>query len=89
VNTVVAPDDDYGQPQPGGSWLSGSAIGPMGADTRPEFGVAFFAVECARLLAEHDIAVDTDPGRQHVIEIAAADLLRAFGVRPASAPWRS
>jgi hypothetical protein len=61
---TAAAADDYRQPQPGGGWISGPAIGPLGADDRPEFSVQFFALEVIRLLAEHRIQVDPDSSRQ-------------------------
>lgn len=41
-----------------------------------------------RLLAAQGVQVDPDPGMLHVASIAAADLLRALGVRPEIAPIR-
>ena len=84
----TATDDDYRAPLPGGGWMSGAPTTPPGADRRPEFSVTFFAVEVVRLLREHGVEIDLGPDRRSVIEIAAADLLRAYGIRPASAPWR-
>lgn len=58
-------------------------------DTRPGFAPASVIVAVQRLLAERGVQVDPDPGMMHVASIAAADLLRALGVRPEVAPMRA
>jgi hypothetical protein len=89
VDKVPIPSHDHDrEPQSGGGLVSDPASGAMGADTRPEFNPAFLVHEVERLLREHRVPVDLDPARRPVAEIAAADLLRALGVAPASAPGR-
>lgn len=76
-----------GVPQPGGGWISGAAS-PAGPDNRPAFNPAFLVHEVERILREHRVPIEVSASRRNVAEIAAGDLLRALGVRPASAPER-
>jgi hypothetical protein len=89
------------QPEPGGAWLSGPMIGEPSnvqwpadipvkvepADTRPEYNPAVLLENAVEALARVGIRVDLEHRRQ-VAVTAAADLLRALGVKPASAPRR-
>jgi hypothetical protein len=61
-----------------GSWISG----PM--NTNDEFNPAYLSFRVKELLAEHGVRVDLAPGQMSVVSLAAADLLRALGVAPAS-----
>jgi hypothetical protein len=70
--------------QPGGGWISG----PCSAPPAPEFSVSFLVHEVMRLLAGSGIPTDLTDGQLYTATIAAGDLLRALGVRPASAPER-
>jgi CBS domain-containing protein len=68
--------------------LEDASADPLRADTRPTFSPEFLVHEVARILREHRVEVDMTPGRRPVAVIAAADLLRALGVHPVSAPWQ-
>jgi hypothetical protein len=50
--------------------------------------VSFLVHEVMRLLAGSGIPTDLTDGQLYTATIAAGDLLRALGVRPASAPER-
>jgi hypothetical protein len=56
---------------------------PTGA--RPEFSVAYFVIAAVRMLGEHGVEVKVRDEMVYPAELAAADFLRAIGVRPATA----
>ena len=62
-------------------WLSGG----MG-DDRPEFNPGYFVAAAVRMLAEHGVHVAVSDAMLYPAKIAAADFLRAVGVRPATVP---
>lgn len=66
------------QPDDGG-WM---------ADTRPEYSPTALVFEIMDVLAAAGIKANTGPASVHVASMAAADLLRALGVKPATAPQR-
>jgi len=74
-NTVPTADD--------GQWISGPMI-----DRRPEYSPASLILDVRQLLHRAGVEVDPGPSELHVASLAAADLLRALGVRPANAPQR-
>jgi len=66
-------------------WIdSGSGGGYL--DTRAGYAPAAVIVELQRALRAAGIEVNPNPNMLHTASIAAADLLRALGVRPESAP---
>jgi hypothetical protein len=77
------------EPHPvgGGGWISGACT-TTGVAPAPEFSVSFLVHEVRRLLAESGIPTNLTDGQLHTATIAAGDLLRAVGVKPASAPER-
>lgn len=76
---------DRGRPR----WIdSGSGGGYEHHDTRQGFAPASVVIEVQRLLREAGITTDPTPNMLHTASIAAADLLRAMGVRPEVAPMR-
>jgi hypothetical protein len=89
MSGIVSADPGDGPvPQPGGGWISGPATSPPPVDNRPEFNPSFLVHEILRVLREHRLDVDPNPGQIRVAELSAGDFLRAIGVRPASAPMR-
>lgn len=71
------------EPQPGGGWISGpSTDAPT---PRPEYNPNALVLDVAELLRAKGIDTVLDPV---TAQAAAADLLRAFGVTPATAPRR-
>lgn len=83
-------DPGHGNSGPGGplGYEIEAGTARHAADRRPEFSPHFLAAEVIRLLREHDVTVDPASGEMATASIAAADLLRALGVRPANAPER-
>jgi hypothetical protein len=74
------------QPQPDdGLWISG----PMARDDRPEYSPASVVLDIRAALGRAGIDVDAAPNQLHTASIAAADLLRALGVKPTTAPRRA
>lgn len=67
-------DDDAG-------WNSGS----MG-QRLSGFNPAVLIIEVQELLRRRGVPLDPTPGMLYTASIAAADLLRALGVKPESAP---
>lgn len=71
-----------------GRWIdtgSGPGYSPP-EDTRPEYSPAALILDVLELLADQDIIPVAQPNMMLVASHAAADLLRALGVRPANAP---
>lgn len=67
----------------------GYTSGSMGADdTRPTYDPYSLLIAIQRLLADRGVVIEPDESRLYVAGIAAADLLRALGVRPEIAPTR-
>jgi hypothetical protein len=66
-----------------GLWISGP-----GGEAPPQFASAALVFEVIDVLARVGIVLQPTPGMTHVAGLAAADLLRALGVRPATAPER-
>jgi hypothetical protein len=64
-----------------GQWISGAMGEPA-----PEFAPTALVFEVLDVLARVGIVVQPTPGMTHVAGLAAADLLRALGVRPATVP---
>lgn len=61
---------------------------PLPTDTRPEYSPASVVLDVRAALERAGLAIDPAPSQLHVASLAAADLLRALGVRPVSAPER-
>lgn len=87
---------EHDRPAAGGGWMSGPMIGgphadtpldPTAADRRPQYNPDVLLLDVARILEGVGIEVDLG-GRHPVATVAAADLLSAMGVKPASAPTR-
>jgi hypothetical protein len=74
--------------RPGG-WLSGPCPPARPSAPLPEFNPSVLVLDVQRLLAERGITVVVDLGNANTATIAPADLLRALGVAPASAPTRA
>lgn len=72
---------DRGRPR----WVD-TGSGPGYEDMRPAFDPMMLVVAVQRLLRERGIAVEVGDAQIYVSMIAAADLLRALGVRPEQAP---
>jgi len=81
TNTVPIPDAPV--PDVGG-WISGSST-----DSQPQYSPAGLVLAVTRVLAQVGIDIDPAPNQMHVASLAAADLLRALGVRPVHAPMKA
>ena len=83
-------DPNHGNSGPGGPLGSEIEVGIArhAADTRPEYSPSALVLDVQNALAAAGVAVDPGPSQLHVASLAAADLLRALGVRPASVPIR-
>lgn len=57
-------------------------------DTRPAYNPSVLLLRVQAILGADGIEVVLDAYNSPVAVIACADLLRALGVRPESAPWR-
>ena len=73
------------EPHHGGG---GSIAGPCTDPPGPEFSLEFLVHEIRRILADSGIPTDISDSQLYVAKIAAADLLRALGIRPVNAPER-
>jgi hypothetical protein len=73
----------------GTHWVdSGSGPG-YEVRNRPEYSPAILVMNVQRLLSDHGIRIERDFGMNSTATIAAADLLRALGVRPVIVPERN
>jgi len=54
----------------------------------PAYNPSLLVLEVVEILGRNGITVIVDLGNSNTAIHAAADLLRAVGVRPESAPWR-
>lgn len=75
--------DERDNPQPGGGWISGAM-----QDPRPEYSPHAAVFQLIDVLAAAGIVIRPTAPMIHVAALAAGDLLRALGVRPATAPER-
>jgi hypothetical protein len=57
-------------------------------DSRGEYSPASVVLDVRCALERAGIEIDPNPNQMHVASLAAADLLRALGVRPANARRR-
>ena len=74
----------------GGGWNSGPMISgsPPAKDARPEYSPASLILDVRAALERAGIEAVPVPGQAHQLTTAAANLLRALGVRPTKAPER-
>lgn len=83
---------DTVDPAPGGGWISGPCTDGAAEhpphDRRSGYSPAALVLDVQRLLRQRGLQVEVDQGMTFVAGIAAADLLRALGVRPETAPQR-
>lgn len=70
---------------PDTGWNSGSG---SVRDNRPEYSPASVVLDIRAALARAGVRTEPSPNQLYTASIAAADLLRALGVRPTSAPER-
>lgn len=75
------------EPQPWGSEIE-VGLARYGSDARPEYNPAALVGDVQAVLIAAGIPIDLTTSRLNVAVHAAADLLRALGVRPATAPVR-
>lgn len=68
-------------------WIDSGSGGGY-EDTRQGFSPAAIVFQVEQLLAASGVVVSPSPNQLYVASIAAADLLRALGVRPVIAPMR-
>lgn len=64
-----------------------TGLAPSQSDRQPEYNPELLVRDATEILRQAGIEVDL-AGRGQTATIAAADLLQAMGVRPASAPRR-
>lgn len=83
-------DAGAGNSGPGGPLGSELEAGTArhAVDSRPAFAPAALVFEVMDVLSRVGIAINPGPSQLHVASLAAADLLRALGVKPANAPQR-
>lgn len=84
-------DDGAGNSGPGGplgSEIEAGLAARHAADPRPAFAPAALVFEVMDVLSRIGVKVNPTPGQLHVASLAAADLLRALGVFPQTAPER-
>lgn len=86
MGTVPIDPGEHDYPAAGGGWISGPMVG--GEDNRPEYSPTALVFEIVDVLAAAGITANPGPASVHLASIAAADLLRALGVKPATAPER-
>lgn len=87
MSTVPIDPAEHENPASGGGWISGPMIDPA-EDARPEFSPHAAVFQLIDVLAAAGIVVRPNAPMIHTAALAAGDLLRALGVRPASAPNR-
>lgn len=82
-------DPGHGNSGPGGPLGSEieAGVARHAVDRRPEFSAEFMTAEVVRVLREHGVAVDPAQNQMYTAAVAAAQMLRALGVR-ATAPER-
>jgi hypothetical protein len=62
---------------------------PVPDVSAPQYSPAGLVLAVTRILAQVGIDIDPAPNQMHVASLAAADLLRALGVRPVNAPMKA
>ena len=83
---LVDPFDGYGHAA--GNSGPGWPVNSETEDTRPAYSPNALVWDVIDVLARVGIRPELSPSQLHVARLAAADLLRALGVRPATAPER-
>ena len=83
-------DPNHGNSGPGGPLGSEIEVGLArhAADTRPEYSPSALVLDVQAALAAAGVTINPAPSQLHVASLAAADLLRALGVKPATVPIR-
>jgi len=61
---------------------------PEARDTRPEYSPASVVLDVRAAMQRAGVQTDVSPNQLFTASIAAADLLRALGVRPTTVPLR-
>jgi hypothetical protein len=84
--STITPDPDHSAVNSGGGWISGPMMSAK--DARPEYSPVSLVLDICAALNRAGIPIEPGANVMYTASIAAADVLRALGVRPTNAPDR-
>lgn len=78
----------FSEPHEGPGPMNPPTPEPVARDRRPEYSPASVVLDVCAVLRRAGIGIEPGPNVMYTASIAAADLLRALGIKPTSAPER-